>query len=296
MSRVAFLGLGLMGQRMALRILRAGHRLTVWDLEEERRRPLLAEGAAAAPTPMQAVGGAEFVISMLADPPALEGVLFGAEGAAGNLSAGSAILEMSTVGPAALERTRPRLPAEVALVDAPVLGSLAEAEAGALTIMVGAGPSDFERVAPLLAALGSPRRVGGPGAGASLKLAVNLSLGATISALGEALGLAAALGVEEGVAMEVLAGSPWGGLLRSRRAMLESGEFPPMLRLGLAVKDLRLIRDAAEAVGTPAPVAGAALAWLERALATFGADVDFAAVVAQILRESRSGAGVGDRG
>ncbi len=272
-----------MGQLMAGRVLGAGHDLTVWDLLEERCLPLAEAGARVAQSPAAAVRGAQFVISMLADPPALEAVFFDPGGAAAALVPGALVMEMSTVGPAAVAQLAEKVAPEVVLVDAPVLGSLSEAEAGRLVVMVGASPADFERAAPVLEAMGTPTLVGGPGTGAALKLAVNLSLLGCGAALGEAMALASALGVAPGVALEVISGSPWGALLRSRRGMIESGVFPAHLRLGLAVKDLRLARDAASGAEVQVPVGEAALTWLEAAQRSFGPDVDFAAVVAEIM-------------
>ena len=271
---------------MACRVLGAGHELAVWDVLEERCRPLAEAGARAAETPADAVAGAGMAISMVADPAALEEVLFADDGAAPALGRGALLLEMSTVGPGAVHDLASRLGPDAQVVDAPVLGSIPEAEAGRLTIMVGASPATFERVAPVLAAMGTPRLVGDQGSGAALKLAVNLSLFGVATALGEALALATSLGVESAVAAEVLAGSPWGALLRSRWGMIESGEFPAQLRMGLAVKDGRLIQVAAEAARTRVPVSGAALTWLESAHRRFGSDVDFAAVIAEIMRQS----------
>ncbi len=271
---------------MARRVLGAGHELTVWDALEQRCRPLAAAGARAARSPAAAVAGAELVISMVADPSALESVFFGLGGAAPALGPGALVLEMSTVGPSAVRDLAARLGPGAGVVDAPVLGSLPEAEAGHLVIMVGASPAEFERVAPVLGDMGTCRLVGGPGSGAALKLAVNLSLMGVATALGEAMALATALGVESGVAAEVISGSPWGALLRSRRGMIEAGVFPPQLRMGLAVKDLRLIREAAEGAGVQVPVGGAALTWLESAQRRFGPDVDFAAVIAEIMARS----------
>lgn len=270
---------------MARRVLGAGHHLSVWDALGERCRPLADEGCRAAGSPAAAVAGAEVVISMVADPPALESVFFGPGGAAPALGPAVLVLEMSTVGPSAIQDLRAGVGPGAQVVDAPVLGSLPEAEAGRLTIMVGAVAADFERAAPVLAAMGTPRLVGGPGSGAALKLAVNLSLLGVATALGEAMALATSLGVDPGVAADVISGSPWGALLRSRWGMVESGSFPPQLRMGLAVKDIRLIREAAEAAGVEAPAGRAALTWLESAQRRFGPDVDFAAVIAEIMRQ-----------
>jgi 3-hydroxyisobutyrate dehydrogenase len=286
LSRIAFLGLGRMGQPMARRLLGAGHELAVWDLLEERSRPLAEAGARAAESPADAVAGAGTVVSMAADPAALETLFFGEGGAAHALDRGALVLEMSTVGPGAVRDLVVRLGPDAQVVDAPVLGSTPEAEAGRLTIMVGASPAAFERVAPVLSAMGTPRLVGGQGSGAALKLAVNLSLFGVATALGEAMALATSLGVESGVAADVLSSAPWGALLRSRRGMIDSGPFPVPLRMGLAVKDSHLIREAAQAAGMMVPVSGAALSWLESAQQRFGPDVDFAAVIAEIMRQS----------
>jgi 3-hydroxyisobutyrate dehydrogenase-like beta-hydroxyacid dehydrogenase len=217
---------------------------------------------------------------MLADPPALEQVVFGEQGCASALCEGHTMIEMSTMGPRTIRELRFRLPKAVRLIDAPVRGSLPEAEAGALIIMVGATIKDFAIVEPLLACLGVPIRVGGPGSGAAMKLAVNLSLGGVVAALGEALALATALGVDSGIALDILGDAPWGGVIRSRRTMLERGQFPPQLRLGLATKDFHLIAEAAQATSRQVPVARAVLGWLQQAEMTFGADVDFASIIA----------------
>jgi 3-hydroxyisobutyrate dehydrogenase len=285
LSRIAFLGLGRMGQPMAGRVLGAGHHLSVWDGLKERCRPLVEAGARAAGSPAAAVVGAEVVISMVADPQALDSVFFGPAGAAPALGPAALVLEMSTVGPSAVHDLRTRLGPDAQVVDAPVLGSLSEAEAGRLTIMVGANPGHFGRAASVLASMGTPRLVGGPGSGAALKLAVNLSLLGVAAALGEAMALATSLGVEPTVAADIISGSPWGALLRSRWEMIESRAFPPQLRLGLAVKDLRLIGVAADAAGIEVPVGRAALAWLELAQRRLGPDVDFAAVIAEIMKQ-----------
>lgn len=267
---------------MARRLVDAGHRLTVWDLDPQRREALVELGASAVGTPAEAVAGAEWAITMVADPAALNAVVLGRDGVAAGMASGQTLIEMSTVGPAAVMALRSRLDAGIDLVDAPVRGSLPEAEAGSLVVMVGATVAQFARARELLSALGTPIRVGDLGAGAATKLAVNLSLGGVMTALGEALGLATALGVDRTVALDVLSECPWGGLLRNRRPMIDSGQYPAQLKLGLAAKDFRLIRDAASASGTRIPVAGSALAWFEEACSRLGAELDFAAVVAAI--------------
>src|SRR5713226_9792914 len=120
MSKIAFLGLGEMGTPMASRLLGAGHELAVWNRTPGRTAPLAERGAIAAATPAEAAAGAEIIITMLATSDALEQVVFGAGGVAGGLGAGQVLVDMSTVGPAAVRSVAARLPPGVPLVDAPV--------------------------------------------------------------------------------------------------------------------------------------------------------------------------------
>ena len=130
MTAVAFLGLGLMGAPMARRLLDAGHELVVWNRSADKAAPHEEAGAHRASTPREAVAGAEVVITMLADPVALAAVTEGPDGVGAGVGAGTTVLEMSTVGPAAVHRLRAALPGGVALVDSPVLGSTPQAGDG----------------------------------------------------------------------------------------------------------------------------------------------------------------------
>ena len=284
MAKVAFLGLGQMGAPMAARLLQAGHGLTVWDILPESGAALAQRGAELAASPAVACLGADFVITMLADPEALESVAFGAYGIAAALTRGQTVVEMSTVGPAAARSLHARL-APVAMVDAPVLGSVPEAEAGQLSIFVGGSGADFEQVRPVLQALGRPHHVGGVGVGAATKLAVNLTIVAAMAVIGESLAIGGALGVSREVMLDSLADSPLGGLAKRKRALIEAGEFPPQFKLRLAAKDLRLADLAATAAGLRTPITGAVRRWLEEAELAGAGGLDFAALVALICRE-----------
>jgi len=189
-AKVAVVGLGGMGSRIARRVLDAGHELTVWNRSREKAEPL---GVPVAASPAEAASEAEVVITMVADPPALAAVTEGLQGVAAGADEGTTVIEMSTVGPAAIERLRSFLRAD--LLDAPVLGSLSEAESGTLSIFVGGDEDVFERRRDLLEALGKPIYIGPSGSGAAAKLVANSTLITVIGALGEALALADALGL-----------------------------------------------------------------------------------------------------
>ena len=280
MAQLAFLGLGQMGAPMAARLLHAGHNLTVWNRTMAKTEPLVKLGATAAASPADAVTGADAVVTMLADPPALEHVLFAADGVVGALSPGQWLIDMSTVGPDTIGSVRGRLPEHVTLVDAPVRGSVPEATSGRLAIFVGATAADFEQVEPLLAALGAPHHVGGPGAGAATKLVANLVLGVAITALGEALALGDTLGLDRATVLDVLSETPIGATVAAKRPNIESDSYPPSFKLRHALKDLRLAGDTVE--GTKLELTAAARGWLAQAAAEGRAELDVSAVVATI--------------
>jgi 3-hydroxyisobutyrate dehydrogenase/2-hydroxy-3-oxopropionate reductase len=214
---------------------------------------------------------------MVADPPALENVT--APIAAG-VSAPTTVVQMSTVGPDAVSRFAAALPTGVEALDAPVLGSLPEAEAGTLEIFAG-GPAELvERWTPLLSALGSVHHVGPLGAGSAAKLVANSTLFGVLGVLGEALALADGLGLSREAAYEVLAATPLAAQAERRRPAVESGDYPLRFTLSLAVKDANLIHNAAAA---ELRLAEAARSWLaDAAKGGFGAR-DYSAVLAWIL-------------
>jgi 3-hydroxyisobutyrate dehydrogenase-like beta-hydroxyacid dehydrogenase len=189
------------------------------------------------------------------------------------------------VGPDEVRSAAARLPRGASLVDAPVRGSVPQATAGKLDIFVGATDENYERVRPILEALGSVRRAGGPGSGAAMKLVANLVLGAAIVTLGEALSLGGSLDLERDVMLEALAGSPIGPIVGAKRANVESGQFPPSFKLRHAAKDLRLVTEAAAARGRDLKQARANRAWFDEAAEHGAADLDFSAVVATIGKE-----------
>jgi 3-hydroxyisobutyrate dehydrogenase len=283
MSKIAFLGLGSMGTPMATRLVNAGHDVTVWNRTKSRTTPLADAGASVADSPAGAAAGVELAITMLATPEALHDVLFGPDGLASALSSGQTLVDMSTVGPDAFRAAAASLPSGVAAVDAPVRGSVPEATDGRLQVFVGADDDDFDRVRPVLEVLGEVHHVGAAGAGAAMKLVVNTTLAASVVAVGEALALGQALGLEQGPVLDVLEESPLGPTVKGKRANIEAGHYPPSFKLSLAAKDMRLAVDAAAERGRDLMTATTVRRWLDRAASEGAADLDFSAVVATIL-------------
>jgi 3-hydroxyisobutyrate dehydrogenase/2-hydroxy-3-oxopropionate reductase len=273
-----------MGEPMAERLLQAGHDLTVWNRTPSRAERLRASGATVAATPRQAADGAEAVVTMLSDPPALDEVLFADHGVAGALGDGSTLIEMSTVGPATIAEIAGRIPERVEVLDAPVFGSIQQASEGSLRIPVGGTPEGFERWKGLLEAMGEPFHVGGSGAGAAMKLVNNLALVGTLATAAEALALADALGLDASATLEVLSRGPVGAVVANKREALMSGEFPPRFKLALAVKDVGLVESAAGEAGLDLRVGRAAGDWFRDALDAGLGDQDYSAVTAHVRR------------
>jgi 3-hydroxyisobutyrate dehydrogenase-like beta-hydroxyacid dehydrogenase len=281
-SIVAVLGLGAMGSRIALRLLSAGHDVVVWNRTTAKAESVVEHGATPAASPFDAARRAEAVITMLANPAALQAVVEGPTGVA-RAGGSTTIIEMSTVGPAAVARLAAALPSGTGLLDAPVLGSLAEAESGTLKVFVGGPDALVERWSPLLSALGAAMHVGPLGAGAAAKLVANSTLLGTLGLLGEALALADGLGLAREAAYEVLASTPIAAQAERRRDNVESGEYPTRFSLSLARKDVDLITGAADSAGSDLRLVAAVRSWLAEAEAAGFGERDYAAVLAYII-------------
>ncbi|MGH9290650.1 MAG: NAD(P)-dependent oxidoreductase [Acidimicrobiales bacterium] len=284
---VAVLGLGAMGGRIARRLLAAREEVTVWNRTAERAEPLAEAGASVAATPAAAARSANWVITMLADPSALLEVMSRPDGLAQGLRAGQTLVEMSTVGPSTVRQLVDIVPPGVAVVDAPVLGSISEADAGTLRIFVGGSDEAAASVRPLLEPLGQPLHVGPLGAGASAKLVANTTLLGTMAVLGEALALAKSLGLDPDAAFEVLSTTPLSAQAERRRPVIEGAEPPVRFRLALATKDADVIVDEGRRAGVDAEITKLAAARFRAAEEAGDGDRDYSA----ILRRSVSPAG-----
>jgi 3-hydroxyisobutyrate dehydrogenase-like beta-hydroxyacid dehydrogenase len=288
MATIAFIGLGGMGSRMAARLLDRGHQVQVWNRTTNRADELAAKGATARPTPAAACTGAELAITMLADPAALHSVAAGPDGIGAGLAPDAIAVEMSTVGPAAIATYVDDLRAGQPMVDAPVLGSLGEAEAGTLRIFAGGDEKALDIVWPVLEDLGKPTRVGDLGNGAAAKLVANLTLVGTLGLLGEALALGRSLGLDQSTTFDVLSVTPLGAQADRRRPIVESGSYERRFALSLAVKDADLILAAARDAGIDLRVVTAARTWFADAVSDGRGDSDYSAVVAEVLDRNAS--------
>lgn len=283
MPTVAVVGLGAMGRAFASRLLSTGHDVVAWNRSPAPVEEVVAEGAVAATTAAEAASRAELVITMVADPAALQAVTDGPNGVLAGAAEGSALLQMSTVGPAPVLALADRMPPGVDLVDCPVLGSISEARDGTLSVFVGGDP---ERAAGVLSSLGRIVPVGPVGAGSAAKLVANSTLFGVLGLLGEAVALGDGLGLPREATWEVLGASPLGAQADRRRGPLESGEAPLRFGLALAGKDADLVVGAAEAAGLSLPLAAAARGWLADAIAAGRGNDDYSTILAHIVEHA----------
>ncbi|MCM2415803.1 MULTISPECIES: NAD(P)-dependent oxidoreductase [unclassified Streptomyces] len=263
---VAVLGTGIMGSGMARSLLRAGLEVRVWNRTHEKALPLAADGATVTDTAAQAVRGADVILTMLNDQTSVAAAL---TGASDGVHRGQVLLQSSTVGPDATVELAQRA-ADLGLVylDAPVSGTRQPAEEGALTVFV-SGPSAVRGVAgPVLDAIGQ-RTVWvaeEPGAASRLKLVVNTWVINMVGGVAECLNLAEGLGVDPQSFLDVVKGGPLdSGYLHGKSAAVLSGDLTPSFALSTALKDTRLILDAAEQSGVRLDLTAASAARFERA-------------------------------
>jgi 3-hydroxyisobutyrate dehydrogenase-like beta-hydroxyacid dehydrogenase len=289
---VAVLGAGRMGAAMAERLAGKGLAVVVYNRSAERATALAERiGATVAASPAEAASAADVVISMVADDAAVRGLFEGPDGVAAGIRPRAVAVDSSTVLPGTIRAVADAVRARGAgILDAPVSGSVGSTLAGELTIMVGGDGADLERARPVLDRLA--RRIfhlGPLGTGAAMKLAVNTLIFGLNGAVAEGLVLAERNGIARTLAYDVLAasaaGAPYVGY--KREAFLEPEATPVAFSLGLADKDLRLIRTLAEASGTAMPQAVTNLEVIRAAEGSVGEDADFSAVASHLREEGR---------
>ncbi|SRR5579875_833011 len=285
---VSVLGTGLMGSRMARRLLEAGFPVRVWNRDRAKAESLAAAGAVVAATAAQAAAGAEVVITMLANGPAVDSVLFGAYSAASAISTGALAIDMSSAPPElAREHARRFAARGVAYLDAPVSGGTGGAEQGTLAIMVGGERAAFDRAAPIFAAMGRPTLVGPTGSGQLAKLANQAIVAVTIGAVAEALLLAAAGGADPAAVRQAI----MGGFADSRILTVHGNrmilrDFVPGGPAAHQVKDCATIVATAKAVGLSLPFAETALALFQDLVAHGGGRYDHSALLLELERRN----------
>lgn len=289
--KIGFIGLGTMGLGMALNLLGAGYTVASYNRTRSRGEPFAAKGGTLVSTPQEAIAGADVVITMLSDDPAVEEILLGERGVMTAAKKGALFIDSSTVTPAMSRRCAQAAKAQgLRFLDAPVTGSRNEAAGGKLVFMVGGEKSDYDEASPLFDVMGQARYYCGPsGSGATLKLCNNAISAALTTAMAESATVVKASGIDQKVALDFLSehGAFSSRLSRSKLPKMFEGDYSPNFQLKLMAKDLRYFLALASEFqrSTPAiKLVGQELA--DAAQAGFG-DEDIAAIHAYLLQRDR---------
>jgi 2-hydroxy-3-oxopropionate reductase len=257
MTRVGFIGLGLMGRPMATNLVRAGFEVTVFNRSRPPMDALAAEGAQLATSAGEAGEGRDFVITMLPDGPDVEGVLAGEGGVFDRAAPGTLAIDMSTIAPRVARELHQRARARsLGMLDAPVSGGDVGARAATLSIMVGGEKDDFERAKPVFEALGKTITLCGPaGAGQLVKACNQIVTAIVIEGISEAIVFAERAGISFPVMKQVLQGGlAHTRVMEARGDRMAARELTPGFKAAHHLKDLRIVLEEARAMGLILPV------------------------------------------
>jgi 3-hydroxyisobutyrate dehydrogenase-like beta-hydroxyacid dehydrogenase len=287
MANLGFVGLGVMGSRMAKRLLDAGHRVTGYNRTRAKAEWLVDTGMQWADTPRQAAERADMTISMIANTEALRAITTGPDGIIAGLSHGKIYIDMSTVSPAASRELARQVAAKGArMLDAPVSGSVITLDEGKLSIMVGGERDAFDRALPVLQAIGPKvTHVGANGLAASMKIATNLSLAVQMLAFSEGVLLAEKSGIARETAVDVLLNSVIASpMVKYRGPFVLHMPDEAWFDVDMMQKDLLLALEMGRQLDVPLPTTAVTNQWLTAARAIGLRRQDFAALFAVLAR------------
>jgi 3-hydroxyisobutyrate dehydrogenase/glyoxylate/succinic semialdehyde reductase len=280
--KIGFIGLGIMGGRMATNLQKKGHELVVYNRTKEKAGPLLTKGAVWANTPAEVGRQVNIIFTMLSKPDAVaETALLGKNGFLHHLSKNSLWIDCSTVNPSfsKLMANEAKLRG-VRFLDAPVAGSKGPAEQGQLLFIVGGDRADVDEVKPLLDAMGKAViHVGGHGMGTSMKMVNNLILAQAMVGFSEAMVLGESLGISRDMLFNTLTGSPvTAPFLAMKRSKIEEGKYEAEFPLQWMHKDLQLAADTAYEAGVALPAGTIVKEVFALAMRSGLGEMDFSAV------------------
>jgi 3-hydroxyisobutyrate dehydrogenase-like beta-hydroxyacid dehydrogenase len=292
MAHLGYIGLGVMGGRMAARLMSKGHTVTAYNRTASKARPLVDRGLRLANSPREVAAAADVTFVMVANSAALRAVADGPDGFIAGAGPGKILVDMSTVSPA-LSRDLARQVRDrgARMVDAPVSGSVLTLEQGKLSIMVGGDRETFDRIKPLLEDIGPKvTYVGSNGLAVSMKIATNISVGVQMLAFAEGVRLAEKSGIARETAVDVLTHSAIGSpMLQYRGPFVLQMPAEAWFNTNMMQKDLLLALELGRELDVPLPTTSVTNEWLTVARAMGFGDADFAAVFQALVRVSGEG-------
>jgi 3-hydroxyisobutyrate dehydrogenase-like beta-hydroxyacid dehydrogenase len=281
MKKVGFMGLGIMGAAMANNVHRAGFPLMVYNRSADKAEQFAELGVGVASSPRSLTNATDVIILMVTGPEAIDGLLFGPDGAAESLNDQKTLINMSSVSPAYTRELAKKLaPTAAAFIDAPVSGTKKPAEEGTLLILAAGEKAKVEEVTPILETMG--KKViycGAAGQGSMMKMTINLLLGLMMAGFSEAVHYGLTGGLTLDTILDVVLSGPLScGLYQVKSQMIKDNDFPAQFPLKHMTKDAKFIIDTAYDTGAPAPL-GHLLLHLYRLGVSKGlGDHDFAAI------------------
>jgi 3-hydroxyisobutyrate dehydrogenase-like beta-hydroxyacid dehydrogenase len=260
---IGFVGLGAMGQLIVPRLMTAGHEVTGWNRSRGKANALIRQGMRWADTPRQLAENSEVVFSIVTDARAVREIALGPNGVVSGIGKGCVFVDMSTIEPEESRAVAAEFDkAGAVMLDGPISGSPVTVTQGNASIMIGGDEATYERVKPVLLAIGPKvTRIGGNGLACQMKIAVNLLLMVEVVCFGEAVALAEKGGVDRAVALDAIlksvAASP---VIGYRGPFILEGNMPevPLADVTLQQKDMLLALNLGRRLGSPVPLAAAA--------------------------------------
>jgi len=266
LSKIGFIGLGIMGKPMSRNLLKAGYELVVYNRSSKSIEELVKEGAEAGASPKEVAERCDIVITMLPNSPQVKEVILGPKGVIEGVHPGSIVIDMSSIAPIVSREIGEHLSDQsVRFLDAPVSGGEPKAIEGTLSIMVGGNQADFEECYPIFQAMGSSVLLCGEvGAGNVTKLANQIIVAINISAVSEALMLASKAGVNPETVYKAIRGGLAGSTVMDAKApLMIARKFDPGFRIGLHIKDLNNVLETGHEIGSPLPLTASVMEMMQ---------------------------------
>ncbi len=303
MSKIGFIGLGIMGKPMCRNLLKAGHQLTVFDIDQAAMDELQLPGVEPGASAKDVAAKSDIVITMLPNSPIVKTAILGKEGVLEGARQGSIVIDMSSISPQASQEIAKALAQKgVRMLDAPVSGGEPKAIDGTLSVMAGGSQADFDEVLPVFKAMASSAVLtGGHGAGSVTKLANQIIVQLNIAAVSEALVLATKAGVDPELVYKAIRGGLAGSTVMDAKApMMLNRNFKPGGTLRINIKDIGNVLETSHDLGVPLPLTATVMEILQSLKADGMLDMDHSAIVryyeklahVEVARKQATGQGI----
>jgi 2-hydroxy-3-oxopropionate reductase len=282
MSKIGFIGLGIMGLPMSKNLLMAGHSLVVFDINKAAVEELKQAGAEVGTSAKDVASKTNIIITMLPNSPQVKVVVLGENGVIEGARKGSIVVDMSSIAPLVSREVSEALAKKgIRMLDAPVSGGQPKAIDGTMSIMVGGAQADFDEIVPIFKAMGSSYVLcGGIGAGNVTKLANQIIVAVNIAAVSEALVMATKAGVDPELVYKAIRGGLAGStVLDAKAPLIMDRKFNPGFRINLHIKDLANVLETSHGIGVPLPLTAAVMEILQALKVDGMGDLDHGAIV-----------------